>query len=90
MRIWYVVGNVEYWLEPEVQVGRTNRLRVLGCKMYDAKNHYKGYWHWKDMPLEVKRNVRSNVLAGMKRIAEAEKKERQWVKGYYRRPAGKD
>jgi hypothetical protein len=84
MRIWYVVGQVEYWLEPEYQTTDDRRFRVLGCKLYSSDNKYKGYWNWTDIPLVVKRQVREAVYDSLNRTREAEKAHRVYVKGHYR------
>jgi len=89
MRIWYVVGDVEYWLEPEYQVNNRGLIRVLGCKLYDPKGAYKDYWHWTDIPLAVKRKVRETVFRTVKRDKAVEARERTYVKGHYRHYSNK-
>jgi hypothetical protein len=67
MRIWYVVGQTEYWLQPDLTVTKDGRFRVLGLKLISNDGKFKGYWHWKDVPLDVKRRVRSDVGEHLKR-----------------------
>jgi hypothetical protein len=81
MRIWYVVGDKEYWLEPEYQERKNHRFTVLGCRMYTPEGTYKGYWHWSHIPLVVKRQVREALANSIKREADAKVR----VSGYYRR-----
>lgn len=84
MRIWYVVGSVEYWLEPDYQLSKRGTFRVLGCRLYTAELKFKGYWHWANIPLETKRRIRAELGQYLKNQAKVEKRERHWVEGHYR------
>jgi len=75
-RIWYVMGDTEYWLEPELMLPQSGNFRVLGCKLFNTQMKYKGYWHWKNVPLELKRRIRTDVRDWLKRQAKAQKMER--------------
>lgn len=84
MRIWYVVGTVEYWLEPDYQFNRRGAFRVLGCRLYTSDGKFKGYWHWANIPLETKRRIRSDLGLHLKSQKRVEERERHYVKGHYR------
>lgn len=90
MRIWYVVGTVEYWLEPEFSRGRTGRVAILGAKLYDPKGRYKGYWRFADWPTAVRKQVRSEVGAWLKRNDQVEKYQAQAAHAIRRKPQDKD
>lgn len=84
MKIWYVVGDVEYWLEPEFQSKDNIHFRVMGCKLYDPNHLYKGYWRWYDIPLAVKRNIRSVISEALKHERVVKAREKHYVRGHYR------
>lgn len=85
MRIWYVVGTVEYWLEPEYSKSKKGQVRILGARLYNPAGQFKGYWRYPDWPLTVKRDVRKDVLAHIKHNEQAEKYQLQAVKMLKRR-----
>jgi len=90
MRLWYVVGTVEYWLEPEYSLSQRGMLRILGARLYDAEGKYKGYWRYPDFPLPVKRQVRSELTAYLKREKQREKHQVQALHSLRRRPLEED
>lgn len=77
MRIWYVVGTVEYWLEPEYSVSKAGRVSFLGARLYNADGQFKGYWRWKDWPITVQRAVRADVMLDLKQKAKVERFQQQ-------------
>lgn len=85
MRIWYVVGSVEYFLEPEYSINKAGRLRIWGARLYNPSGQFKGYWRHEDWPLTVKRDVRKDVLAHIKHDEQAKKYELQAIKALKRR-----
>ncbi len=80
MRIWYVVGEDEYWLEPEYQQSVNGRVRLIGCKLYTHENKFKGYWHAALMPRNLKADLVEQVKAAVKRIERAVKEEQRWLR----------
>jgi len=85
MRIWYVVDQHEYWLQPDLMMPASGKFRVLGLKLLDNQMKYKGYWHWKDVPLDVKKRVRQAVGEHLKREREAVLRERLLTKALWRK-----
>lgn len=81
MRIWYVVGDREYFLEPDAQETKTGRLRVIGCRLYDAEGRYRGWWAYKTMPREVQVRVREAIKAYLKRCSIREREHAIWQFG---------
>jgi len=79
MRFWYVVGDHEYWLQPEYQETKTGKVRIIGAKLYDAKNTYKGYWQYKLWPTVVQQGVRADLLAWLKNQKRLERIERNRI-----------
>lgn len=76
MRIWYVVDTFEYWLEPDFFAAKDGRLRIYGARLYSTEGKFKGYWHYQDWPLVVKRDVRTALNADIKRRQRVERLER--------------
>jgi hypothetical protein len=76
MRIWYVVDTHEYWLEPSYAVLKDKRVRIDGARLYNSAGQFKGYWHYKDWPLVVKRDIRTVVQQHVKREQAHERMER--------------
>jgi len=77
MRIWYVVDTKEYWIEPDYTISKAGRFQVLGLRLYDTENRFKGFWHWAHVPLATKRQVRSILGEAFKREQEAQRRSNQ-------------
>lgn len=67
MRLWYVVSDKEYWLQPEWSEGKSGRLTVYGCKIYGEDGKFKGYWTWKEIPQVIQENIKERVRDHIKR-----------------------
>lgn len=76
MRIWHVVGEKEYWLQPEWSEGKTGRLTVYGCRLYDADEHFRGYWRWDAIPMTIQKNIKERVRQSIDHRKREERRQR--------------
>lgn len=76
MRIWWVVDAAEYWLEPIYTVGKTGRITFEGCRLYDSRGAYKGFWYATSWPGAVRQMVREAVVEYERRQRKAERLNR--------------
>lgn len=75
MRLWYVVSDKEYWLQPEWAEGKTGRLTIYGCKLTDNDHKYRGYWAWHQIPATIQKDIKERVSAHIMRRKQEERRQ---------------
>lgn len=80
MRVWYVVADHEYELEPVWTTDKRGRIHISGAGLYTPDGVYRGWWQHKDWPSAVRTTVREQIAAYERRQLPAERLERVRVR----------
>lgn len=75
MRLWYVVSDKEYWLQPEWAEGKTGRITIYGCRLYSDGEKYRGYWQWSQVPLAIQKDIKARVADHIRRRKMEERRQ---------------